>query len=123
MTNIYIIGGVIDSDIAKMGNTGGVSFDVKTTSMVRLKTGETKTFSEWHKVKAWNYQGETLHKGYFVLASGSKRTESFEGRDGTKKKTVVLNADSVTVMGGGATDSPPDPRDDTAPPWAEDIPF
>jgi len=55
----------------------------------------------WWRVNVWNEYGEhvaqSVHKGTRVTCTGYPEIEEWEGKDGSKGKTLVLRADEVAV--------------------------
>lgn len=63
--------------------------------------GEKKT-TNWHNIVAWGKTAELckeyLHKGSLVCVDGRLQNRSWEDKDGNKRSTVEVVANSVTFM-------------------------
>lgn len=65
-----------------------------------------------------------LVKGAGVVVHGSLNENTWEGRDGNKRRDVEVVAKQVAIMGGVKNDDQNDDRTDGTPDvWDEDIPF
>ncbi len=119
------------------GGTAVANLRIATTEVWNDKNGERQERTEWHRIVVWGRQaehcGEYLRKGRSVYVEGRIQTRDWEDRDGNKRYTTEVKADSVLFLGsrsdadggygGGssrrdsmAADEPP-PLDDS------DIPF
>jgi single-strand DNA-binding protein len=97
------------------------------------QSGEWNEETEWHKITVWGKTAEAcgnyLRKGRQVYVEGRLKTTSYE-KDGVKKYTTEIVADTVQFLGGkeqssqgqGTSDCnrDPDPRDAA---MQDDIPF
>jgi len=65
------------------------------------KSGEKRT--EWHRVVAWGRTGEIcgeyLHKGKQVYVEGRLQTRSWEDKEGVKRYTTEVVAQTVQLLG------------------------
>ena len=76
------------------------------------ETGEKQERTEWHKIVAWRRLGEIcgeyLHKGSQVYIEGRLQTRAWEDRDGNKRYTTEVVAQSMQMLGsvgkGGVTE-------------------
>ncbi len=112
------------------------------------QTGEWVEATDWFRVSVWGDRAErmaeTLRKGNRVFVEGRFKTREFEGRDGQKRTSLEITADSVVNLekrnredgegqfaapaasgapGGGGSDRPPrggGNMDDTE---LDDLPF
>jgi single-strand DNA-binding protein len=130
------------------GNQPVAHFSLATSESWTNKNGERVDRTEWHRVTVWGKQaekvGEFLSKGRQVYVEGKLRTRSWEGKDGQKRYTTEVIADSVVFLGGGrgegggrgparqaeaaggkppAEEGPMDIGGAEPPPDEEDIPF
>lgn len=68
-------------------------------------TNETSDRTEWHKIVVWGKLAEFcekyLDKGRQVLIEGRLRTRSWQDRDGNKRTTTEIDAQSIVLLGGG----------------------
>ncbi len=66
-------------------------------------TNETKDKTEWHRIVAWgplaDFCEKYLDKGRLVLVEGKLRTRSWQDRDGAKRSTTEIEAQSITLVG------------------------
>ncbi|MFQ5442520.1 MAG: single-stranded DNA-binding protein [Thermodesulfobacteriota bacterium] len=101
------------------------------------KEGQKETKTEWHRIvtfgKLAEICGEYLSKGRQIYIEGRIQTRSWEDRDGNKKYTTEIVANSMQMLGtkdqaataaGGAGGAKP-PEAEPGPPEEEidDIPF
>ena len=95
-------------------------------------SGQKQERTEWHRIVAWGRTGELcaqyLSKGRTVYIEGRIQTREWEDKEGQKRWTTEVNAQTVQFLGGprGNEDGPP--AGDTAPassgpPPDDDIPF
>ncbi len=70
------------------------------------KEGNKQERAEWFRVVAWGKLGEVcgqyLQKGRQVHVVGKMKTREWEDKDGQKRFTTELNADTVTFLGSGS---------------------
>jgi single-strand DNA-binding protein len=122
-----------------------VNFTLATSENWTDKSGERQERTEWHRIVAWGRTAEMcnqyLSKGRTVYVEGRIQTREWEDKDGNKRYTTEVNAQTVNFIGprsdggGGGTSyagrdenqasSPPanNPPMDSAPPVDDDIPF
>lgn len=78
------------------------------------KEGQRQERTEWHRVVVWGRQAENcgkyLSKGRQCYVEGRLQTRSWEDKDGQKRYTTEIVANTVQFLGGGATQG----RGDTA---------
>jgi single-strand DNA-binding protein len=116
-----------------------------TRAYTNRATNERVEDTEWHRVVVWSKQAEHcnqyLSKGRQVYVEGRLQTRSYDDKDGIKRYSTEVVADTVQFLGGGgrgggapsgssATDAgppaaSPDYGGDYAPsdPGDDDIPF
>lgn len=97
------------------------------------ETGEKQERTEWHKIVAWRRLGEIcgeyLHKGSQVYIEGRLQTRAWEDRDGNKRYTTEVVAQSMQMLGsvgkgGGAEPMAGDyPIEEPINVQEDDIPF
>ena len=79
-------------------------FSLATSRSYKDKNGELKVETEWHNVVAWGRTGEIcaqyLKKGGQAYVEGRIQSRTWEGRDGNKRTSVDIVADSVVLLGG-----------------------
>ncbi len=99
-------------------------------------SGEKKERTEWHRIVAWRRLGEIcgeyLSKGRQVYVEGRIQTNTWEDKEGNKRYTTEIVANTVQFLGGrdsagmGRSESPPIPEFPGTPVTGsgdDDIPF
>lgn len=111
------------------------NFTLATTeSWTDKASGQKQERTEWHKIVAWGRTGELcaqyLSKGRTVYIEGRIQTREWEDKEGQKRWTTEVNAQTVQFLGGPRTaDAENTPADASAPPAStgpspdDDIPF
>lgn len=76
---------------------------VATTESYKNKEGKRVETTEWHNVVLWRGLAEVtekyLKKGNQVYIEGKLRTKSWDDKDGVKRYTTEIVADSMTMLG------------------------
>ena len=76
-----------------------------TTDFFKDKSGQRQERTEWHRVTVWGDQAENcnkyLTKGRSVFIEGRLQTRSWDDKDGNKRYTTEIVADSVKFLGSG----------------------
>lgn len=139
MINKVILIGNLGRDPEVRFTTGGrpvAQLSVATTDVWMDQNNQRQERTEWHRVVVWGKQAETcgqyLSKGRQVYVEGRLQTRSYEDKDGVKKYTTEVVAQTVKFLGGrdgggarggggGSDQGFPPPGQDDAPP--EEIPF
>ena len=66
------------------------------------QTGEWVEATDWFRISVWGDRAEraaeTLRKGNKVFVEGRFKTREFEGRDGQKRTSLEITADSVVNL-------------------------
>ena len=79
------------------------SFSVATSERFQDKDGQTQERTEWHRVVAWarlaEICGEYLRKGKQVYIEGRLQTRDWEDKDGHKRYTTEIIANSMQMLG------------------------
>ena len=114
------------------------NFTLATTDRFASKDGgERQERTEWHRIVAWARTAELcaqyLSKGRSVYIEGRLQTREWEDKDGQKRRTTEIVAQTVQFLGGreggggggrGASGGDVPPMDSDAPPQSgDDIPF
>jgi len=137
--NKVILVGNLGRDPEVRFTTGGkpvAQLSVATTDVWMDQNNQKQERTEWHRVVAWGKLaevcGQYLSKGRQVYVEGRLQTRSYEDKDGVKKYTTEIVANTVKFLSGGggagrgagAGGDPgfPPPGQDETPP-GEDIPF
>jgi single-strand DNA-binding protein len=119
-----------------------VNFTLATSETWTDKSGERVERTEWHRIVAWGRTAEHcnqyLSKGRTVYIEGRIQTREWEDKDGNKRYTTEINANTVNFIGprtdggggGGAPSGSPSggpsgssSGGDTGPPMDDNIPF
>ena len=119
-------------------------FSLATSENYTNRSGEKVSQTEWHNIVLWRSLAEVtekyVKKGTQVYIEGRIRTRSWEDKDGNKRYTTEINADTMQLLGkrgdGGFQDSaqpeasqhssaPASDQSSTAPELdgADDLPF
>ena len=122
------------------GGQAVTSFSVATNERWNDKEGKTQERTEWHRIVVWGKQAENcanyLQKGRPVYIEGRLQTREWEDKEGQKRQTTEIVAQTVQFLGGregGAGGAPraaggPGPARENEPEpgppgGSEDIPF
>jgi single-strand DNA-binding protein len=106
--NKVILIGNLGRDPEMRYATGGnaiASLNIATTRKWRNKdSGEMQEETEWHRVSAFGKTAEAcnrfLTKGKSVYVEGRIKTRSYDDKDGVKKYSTEIIAESVQFLGG-----------------------
>ncbi len=111
------------------------NFSLATTDSF-TREGQREERTEWHRIVAWGKTAELctqyLAKGRSVYIEGQLRTREWEDKDGNKRQTTEVHAQTVTFLGprpaggGGGRSRPSEPATQPAadaPPSDDEIPF
>jgi single-strand DNA-binding protein len=120
------------------------NFTLATTERFSNREGERQERTEWHRIVAWGKTAELcaqyLAKGRSVYIEGRLQTREWEDKEGQKRRTTEITANTVQFLGGrgqqgggggGGGGSAPSGGGsgggsggfDEGPPPADDIPF
>jgi single-strand DNA-binding protein len=79
------------------------TLNVATTEYRTGQDGVRQEFTDWHRVVVWNRQAENcakyLAKGRSVMVEGRLQTRSWEDKQGQKRYTTEIIAQSVQFVG------------------------
>ncbi|MBW1681788.1 MAG: single-stranded DNA-binding protein [Deltaproteobacteria bacterium] len=85
------------------GGTAVANFRIATTEQWTNRDGEKNERTEWHRIVAWGRLGEIcgeyLHKGRQVYVEGKLQTRGWEDRDGNKRYTTEIVAQTMQMLG------------------------
>jgi single-strand DNA-binding protein len=80
-----------------------VNFTLATSETWTDKSGERVERTEWHRIVVWGKTGEMcaqyLSKGRTVYVEGRIQTREWEDKDGNKRYTTEINAQTVNFIG------------------------
>ena len=82
------------------------NFNIATNERWTDKSGAQQERTEWHKIVVWGKQAENcekyLSKGRQVYVEGRIQTRDWEDKDGNKRYTTEIVAQTVQFLSGGA---------------------
>ena len=109
------------------------NFRIATSEQWTDKDGRKQDRTEWHRIVAWGRLGEIcgeyLHKGRQVYIEGKLQTRAWEDRDGNKRYTTEVVAQTMQMLGSAGREGraeSPDERFPVEEPITipdDDIPF
>ncbi len=80
-----------------------VNFTLATSENWTDKSGERQERTEWHRIVVWGRTAEMCHqylsKGRTVYIEGRIQTREWEDKDGNKRYTTEINAQTVQFIG------------------------
>jgi len=80
-----------------------VNFTLATSETWNDKSGERVERTEWHRIVVWGKTGEMcaqyLSKGRTVYVEGRIQTREWEDKEGNKRYTTEVNAQTVNFIG------------------------
>ena len=88
-----------DPEVKQFENSKLISFSLATDETYRKSDGEAASRTEGHLVKAWGKLAErmesVLKKGTFVSLEGRLSTNSYTDKNGVKKYTTEIVANTI----------------------------
>ena len=106
--NKVLIIGNLGSDPELKTTSGGQSvatFNIATNRRWTDKAGQNQEQTEWHRIVVWGRQAENcqqyLSKGRQVFIEGRIQTRQWEDKEGQKRYTTEIVAQSVQFLNGG----------------------
>lgn len=98
---------------------GGVAvsnFNLATNEVWTDNDGNRQERTDWHRVVAWRKLAELceqfVDKGRLLYIEGKLQTRSWEDRNGVKRYTTEVIADTLTMLGGRGETTEPAPKED-----------
>jgi single-strand DNA-binding protein len=93
-----------DPEVRHLENGVNVaSFSLATTETITNKNGERQDLTEWHNIVVWRGLADVaekyLKKGKQIYVEGKIRTRSWDDKEGVKRYTTEIVADSFTMLG------------------------
>jgi single-strand DNA-binding protein len=78
-------------------------FSLATDETYKDQSGERQQRTEWHNIVAWDKLadicGQYLNKGKQVYIEGKLQTRSWEDKEGNKRNTTEIRADTMVMLG------------------------
>ncbi len=106
MVNKVVLIGNAGQDPEVRHLDSGVSvanFNLATNETYKDKSGERVTQTEWHRIVLWRGLAEVaekyVKKGELLYIEGRLRTRSWDDKDGIKRYTTEVYADSMKMLG------------------------
>lgn len=121
-------------DIRYTNNGSAVAnFNLATNEMWTDSDGNRQERTDWHRIVAWRQLAELceqyVDKGSLIYIEGKLQTRNWEDRNGVKRYTTEVVADTLTMLGGRGDFTPKREKEekDEMPPEPEeeidDLPF
>jgi single-strand DNA-binding protein len=80
------------------------NFTLATTERFSNRDGDRQERTEWHRIVAWGRTAELcaqyLSKGRSVYIEGRLQTREWEDKEGQKRRTTEITAQTVQFLGG-----------------------
>lgn len=94
-----------DPEVRYTSNGGAVAnFNVATNESWTDKAGQKQEKTEWHRIVVWGKLaelcGQYLSKGRQVFVEGKLQTRDWQDKEGQKRYTTEIVAQSVQFLGG-----------------------
>lgn len=117
MNRVVLFGRLGNDPELKSTQGGHKLLKLRLATVERVKKGdEFVDETEWHNVTMWGKRAEGLakhlKKGSKVLVEGKLRTSDYEDRDGNKRYSTEVVADSIEFGGDKKSDDRNEPRND-----------
>jgi len=91
------------------GGAAVCNFSVATTESWTDKQGAKQEKTEWHRIVVWGKLAELcnqyLAKGRQAFVEGRLQTRSWDDKDGTKRYTTEIMANTVQFIGGATANN------------------
>jgi single-strand DNA-binding protein len=119
------------------GGQAVTNFSLATGESFTTRDGKREERTEWHRIVVWGKTAENcaqyLAKGRTVYIEGRIQTREWEDKEGQKRRTTEVVAQTVQFLGGprGSGGGPgreqpggfEGPAEEAPPPAGDDIPF
>ncbi|MGD0710608.1 MAG: single-stranded DNA-binding protein [Bacteroidales bacterium] len=121
-----------DPEVRSLENgTKVASFSLATTESYKNKEGQKVDQTEWHNIVMWRGLAEVaekyLKKGGQIYLEGKIRSRSWDDKEGNKRYTTEIIADTFTMLGSKREETPQATKEPETPPVApgqdDDLPF
>jgi single-strand DNA-binding protein len=113
VNKVLLIGRLGNNPEIRYTNTGTAvaNFNLATSESWNDKTGQKQERTEWHRVVVWGKLAELcekyLAKGRQCFVEGRLQTRSWDDKDGNKRYTTEIVANTVQFLGTAAGASAP----------------
>ncbi len=109
VNKVIIVGNVTrDPDFREQNNQKSCTFGIATNRNQTSKTGEKRSFSEFHEVIAWGNLAEIaknlITKGKSVYIQGYLKTRVIEDLDGFKNRKTEIVIEDLQILDRKNTD-------------------
>ena len=113
------------------GGATVANFPLATTETYKDKNGNRAEQTEWHNIVVWRGLADVaekyLRKGITIYLEGKLRTRSCDDKEGNKRYTTEIVADTFTILSKKeSSGGPPASGDDSGvslPKTGDDLPF
>lgn len=111
------------------GGTAVANFSLATSETYKDKSGQRVEQTEWHNVVVWRKLAEIaekfLKKGMTIYLEGKLRSRSWDDKDGQKRYTTEIVADTFTILSKkeNTSSSSQMEEDNSGPSTTDDLPF
>lgn len=105
VNKVILVGNVgKDPEIRHLeGGTPVANFSLATSETYTNRNGEKVTQTEWHNIVVWRGLAEVVEKyvkkGAQLFIEGKIRTRSWDDKDGNKRYTTEIVADTLQMLG------------------------
>lgn len=105
INKVILVGNVgKDPELRHLDNERTVArFSLATSESYKNKNGEKITNTEWHNIVAWRglaeLAGKYIKKGTQIYVEGKIRYRSWDDKDGNKRYTTEIDADTIQLLG------------------------
>lgn len=105
LNKVMLIGRLGSDPDLKYTNSGAavLSMSIATNTSFKNQDGSTTEATEWHKIVAWRKLAEIIaqyaKKGSSVYVEGKLTTRSWQDKDGVKKYSTEVVAESIQLLG------------------------
>lgn len=110
------------------GGTSNAKFPIATTETFKDKAGNRQEQTEWHNIVVWRGLADIaekyLKKGMTIYLEGKLRTRSWDDKDGNKRYTTEIVADTFTILSKKEnSNSGHEDHGSSLPKTGDDLPF
>ena len=112
VNKVILIGNLGSDPEVRYTNSGSAvaNFNIATNENWTNRDGNREERTEWHRIVCWGKTaelcGEYLSKGRTVYIEGRLQTREWETKEGQKRTTTEVIAQSVVFLGGRSEGAP-----------------